>query len=471
MTKVTTTNYDLLVLGGGSAGFAAAIRASELGATVGLIEGGTLGGTCVNVGCVPSKTLLRAAEAQYARSHHGFDGVPSSDGLPDWPSVRRGKDELVTRLRQERYQDVLASYPAIHLIRDTARVERGPAVTLESGRPLHAPKLVVATGSAPWAAPIPGLEDAGYLDSTAVMELKERPSTLVVIGGGSVGLELAQMFARLGTAVTVVEREPAILPGEDPEIGAELCRHLVVEGLTVRAGVTIERVERNGEYRIIAGGEAGRQVLTASELLVATGRRPRTSGLGLESAGVGLGATGEIMVDEFLQTSSSGIYAAGDALGDPMYVYVAAYAGAVAAENAVGGDRRKYELVAVPRVTFTDPAVASVGHTLQEARAAGHQAIQSRLPIAYLARAAAARDPRGFVTLVADQKTRRILGAQIVAREAGEMITEPTLAIRHHLTIDDLTTAFHPYLTLSEGIRLAAQGFDRDVDKLSCCAS
>jgi len=330
---------------------------------------------------------------------------------------------------------------------------------------------VVATGSAPWAAFIPGLAEAGFLDSTAVMELKERPSTLAVIGGGSVGLELAQMFARLGTAVTVIEREPAILPGEDPEVGAELGGHLAEEGITIRTGVTIERVDRAGEYRIITIGGSIREVFTASELLVATGRRPRTSGLGLESVGVGLGASGEIVVDEFLQTSSSGIYAAGDALGDPMYVYVAAYAGAVAAENAVGGNRRRYELVAVPRVTFTDPAVASVGHTLQEARAAGHQAIQSRLPIAYLARAAAARDPRGFVTLVADEKTRRILGAQIVAREAGEMITEPTLAIRHRRTIDDLTAAFHPYLTLSEGIRLAAQGFDRDLGKLSCCAS
>src|SRR6266545_1919208 len=379
MRPERSSEFDLAIVGGGSAGFAAAIKAAELGARVALTESGTLGGTCVNVGCVPSKTLIRAAEAQHRRVHHGFEGIPTTDGRPDWRAVRAQKDELVTELRQAKYWDVLRSYESVTLFEQRAEITPGRRIRLADGRTITAGKILVATGASPWAAPIPGLADVGYLDNVTAMALERLP--------------------------------------------------------------------------------------------VATGRRANTKGFGLETVGVTLGTKGEIVVNGYLQTTNPDIYAAGDVLSDPMFVYVAAYGGALAAENALTGNVRSYDLAALPKVTFTDPAVASVGLTEDQARAAGIEPLVSKLPLEHVPRALAARDTRGFVKLVADAATRKIVGAHILSAEAGEMITEPALAIKYGLTIDDLTATFHPYLTLSEGIKLAAQALTKDVAKLSCCAA
>ncbi len=466
-----TAVFDLGVVGGGSAGFAAAIRGAELGARVAMIEGGTLGGTCVNVGCVPSKTLIRAAEAQRHRVHHGFAGIPISNSRPDWGAVRAQKDELVASLRQAKYWDVLRAYEAITLFEQEASVTAGGNVSLDDGTELTVGKLIVATGASPWAAPIPGLAEAGYLDSASAMALERLPASLIVIGGSAVGLELAQTFARLGVEVSVLEALPRLVPAEDTDVAEALARYLTQEGLTIHTGVTIEGVERpHGAYAIRGAHVGGPLECRAEQLLVATGRRPNTGGLGLESAGVTLGDKGEIIVDEHLQTVNPRVYAAGDVAGDPMFVYVAAYGGATAAENALEGNTRRYDLAAVPRVTFTDPAAASVGLTEEQAAERGSPLVTT-LPLEYVPRALAARDTRGLIKLVADRESRRLLGAHILAAEAGEMITEVVLAVRFHLTIDDLTSTLHPYLTLSEGIKLAAQTFDRDVVKLSCCAA
>lgn len=461
-----------MIVGGGSAGFAAAIKGAELGARVALVEGGTLGGTCVNVGCVPSKTLIRAAEAQHRRAHHGFEGIPTTDGRPDWSTVRAQKDELVAELRQAKYWGVLRSYESITLFEQRAAVTSGRTVRLGDGRTLSAGKVIVTTGASPWAPPIPGLAEVGYLDNASVMALDRLPASMIVVGGSAVGLELAQMFARLGVRVTVLEALPRVVPAEDAEIGEALGAFLAAEGLDVHAGVSIEQVARTGGGYTVRFQKDGRdQTAVAEQLLVATGRRANTRGFGLEDSGVTLGKKGEIVVNEFLQTANPGIYAAGDVIGDPMFVYVAAYGGSVAAENALSGNARRYDLTGLPKVTFTDPAVASVGLTEDQARAAGIQPLVSTLPLEHVPRSLAARDTRGFVKLVADTATRKIIGAHILAAEAGEMIAEPALAIRFGLTIEDLTGTFHPYLTLSEGIKLAAQTFDRDVSKLSCCAA
>ena len=461
-----------MIVGGGSAGFAAAIKGAELGARVALVEGGTLGGTCVNVGCVPSKTLIRAAEAQHRRAHHGFEGIPTTDGRPDWSTVRAQKDELVAELRQAKYWGVLRSYESITLFEQRAAVTSGRTVRLGDGRTLSAGKVIVTTGASPWAPPIPGLAEVGYLDNASVMALDRLPASMIVVGGSAVGLELAQMFARLGVRVTVLEALPRVVPAEDAEIGEALGAFLAAEGLDVHAGVSIEQVARTGDGYTVRFQKDGRdQTAVAEQLLVATGRRANTRGFGLEDSGVTLGKKGEIVVNEFLQTANPRIYAAGDVIGDPMFVYVAAYGGSVAAENALSGNARRYDLTGLPKVTFTDPAVASVGLTEDQARAAGIQPLVSTLPLEHVPRSLAARDTRGFVKLVADTATRKIIGAHILAAEAGEMIAEPALAIRFGLTIEDLTGTFHPYLTLSEGIKLAAQTFDRDVSKLSCCAA
>lgn len=467
-----SADYDLVIVGGGSAGFAAAIKGAELGARIALVEGGTLGGTCVNVGCVPSKTLIRAAEAQHRRTRHGFNGIATTNGRPDWAAVRAHKDELVAALRQAKYWDVLRAYEAITLIQQRATLTSGRSVRLADGRSLTGGKVVVTTGASPWAPPIPGLAEAGYLDNATAMALDRLPASMIVIGGSAVGLELAQMLARLGVGVTVLEALPQVVPAEDPTVGEALGEYLQAEGLAVHTAIEIERVSReNGGYVVAFREENEERTAEAEQLLVATGRRAHTSGLGLGAAGVTLGKRSEITVNEFLETTNPDVYAAGDVIGDPMFVYAAAYGGALAAENALTGNRRSYDLTALPRVTFTDPAVASVGLTEAEARARGIEPLVAHLPLAYVPRALAARDTRGFVRLVADAATWKVVGAQILAAEAGDMIMEPALAIRHGLTIDDLTSAFHPYLTLSEGIKLAAQTFTKDVAKLSCCAA
>ena len=463
---------DLFVVGGGSAGFAAAIKAAELGARVAMAEGGTLGGTCVNVGCVPSKTLIRAAEAQHRRVHHGFEGIPTTDGRPDWSAVRAGKDDLVSELRQAKYWKVLRSYESVTLLEQRAEITSGHSVRLADGRTITAGKILVTTGASPWAAPIPGLAEVGYLDNVTAMALERLPESLIVIGASAVGLELAQLFARLGVTVTVLEALPRVVPAEDADVGTALGDYLRAEGLAVHAGVQIEQVGRAGDsYTVSFKDGAKARTARAEQLLVATGRRANTKGFGLEAVGVTLRKKGEIVVNEFLQTANPDIYAAGDVIGEPMFVYVAAYGGSVAAENALGGSVRRYDLTALPKVTFTDPAVASVGLTEDQARAKGIEPLLSKLPLEHVPRSLAARDTRGFVKLVADASSRKIIGAHILAAEAGEMITEPALAIKFGLTIEDLTSAFHPYLTLSEGIKLAAQAFTKDVGKLSCCAA
>jgi len=464
--------FDVAIVGGGSAGFAAAIKGAELGARVGLIEGGTLGGTCVNVGCVPSKTLIRAAEAQHRRIHPGFRGIPTTDGRPDWPTVRAEKDALVAELRQTKYWNVLRAYPSISLFQERATLVSGHQVRLASGRTITAGKIVVTTGASPWAPPIPGLAEAGYLDNASAMALEHLPESLIVIGASAVGLELAQLFARLGVRVTVLEALPRVVPAEDPDVGNALGDYLRSEGLEVHTDIRIDRVGQSRDGYAVQF-RAGREPRTAraDQLLVATGRRANSAGFGLEGIGVTLGKKGEIVVNEFLQTTNADIYAGGDVIGDPMFVYVAAHGGALATENALTENGRRYDLSVLPKVTFTDPAVASVGLTEDQARAQEIEPLISKLPLEHVPRALAARDTRGFVKLVADARTKKLIGAHILAAEAGEMITEPTLAIKFGLTIEDLTSTFHPYLTLSEGIKLAAQTFDKDVAKLSCCAA
>jgi mercuric reductase len=251
-----------------------------------------------------------------------------------------------------------------------------------------------------------------------------------------------------------------------------LGEYLRNEGLDVYTGVQIEQVDRGRDGYTVSLKDGGNpRAVHAGHVLVATGRRANAKGLGLETVGVALGAKGEIVVNEFLQTASPDIYAAGDVIGDPMFVYVAAYGGALGAENALMGNARRYDLTALPRVTFTDPAVASVGMSEDQARAQGIEPLVSTLALEHVPRSLAARNTRGFVKLVADAGSRKILGAHILSAEAGEMIMEPALVVRHGLTIDDLGSTFHPYLTLSEAIKLAAQAFNKDVTKLSCCAA
>ncbi len=447
---------DLAIIGSGSAAFAAAIRAAELGARVVMIESGTLGGTCVNVGCVPSKTLIRAAEAFHRSSHHAFAGIRARVDAPDFGAIMRQKDELVTELRQAKYEDVLAAYPSVTLVHGRGRMRTDGAIDVD-GRTLRAGKILLATGASPWAPPIPGLADTRFLTSTEALALQSLPASLVVVGGSAVGLEIAQLFARFGTRVTVLEAQASLVPAEDAEIGAALTGYLRDEGIAIEVGASIQHVAgAPGRYRIQTTLASGARMFEVDQLLVATGRRPNTRGMGLEEAGIQLGKNGEVVVNEHLETTRPGVYAAGDTIGDPAFVYVAAYAGSLAAENALGTNARRYDLSVVPRVTFTDPAIASVGLTEAQARERGIAVAVSRLPMSYVPRAIAARDTRGMIKLVADRASNQMLGAHVLAPEAGDLIQEAVMAIQ--------------FGTNAEAMKLACQTFDKDVAKLSCCA-
>jgi mercuric reductase len=478
MSTAGTKVFDLIVLGGGSAGFAAAIQGHELGKRVLMVNSGTIGGTCVNVGCVPSKTLIRAAEAAHRGRHHSFAGIAGETALADFRTVIEQKDELVAQLRQAKYVDVLHGYDRVKLIEGQARLE-SPSSVRVNGDLHEGTSILVATGARPWLPDIPGLAESGPLDSTSAFELKRLPESMIVLGGRYIALEIAQMFARFGTRVTILQRSTRILPTEDPDLTDALTGYLRSEGLRVETSVRIRDVTRNGAKVVVRArvgdeDEDENKIFEAEQILCATGRRANTENLGLQEIGVRLSENGDILVDDTLQTSRPGIYAAGDVIGEPAFVYTAAYEGRLAAANALNGpspDTLKRDYRALPWVIFSDPQVAGVGLNELEATEAGLKVDVATLDLSNVPRALAARDTRGFIKLLRRRGSNELVGARILAPEGGEQIMEAALAIRHDIGVSDLAAAFHPYLTQAEGIKLCAQTFGKDVTKLSCCSA
>lgn len=467
--KQNGKGYDLVVVGAGSAGFSAAITAAEQGAQVALIGSGTIGGTCVNVGCVPSKALIRAVEPLHqARSAKRFDGIGGAARVEDWQATVRQKNDLVKTLRQTKYADLLPAYNGIGYREGSARLAEGGVNV--NGEHISASKIIIATGTRPAIPAIPGIESVPYLTSTTALELETLPRSLLIIGGGYIGAELTQMFARAGVAVTLVFRS-RLLPEAEPEIGVALQGYFTNEGITVIAGASYRAIRQTPVGVSLDISHDGRAVsLETERVLIATGRTPNSEGLGLAELGISLGANGGIVVDDRMRTTRPGVYAAGDVTGRDQFVYMAAYGAKLAAKNALNGNSLKYDNSAMPAVVFTDPQIASVGLTEAAARTAGHYVRTSVLPLSYVPRALTARDTRGLIKLVADGKTRRLLGAHILAPEGADSIQTAALAIQQRFTINDLAEMIFPYLTTVEGLKLAAQTFDKDVAKLSCCA-
>ncbi len=461
--------YDLAVIGAGSAGFSAAITGAELGANVALIGHGTIGGTCVNVGCVPSKNLIRATESlHHAKTAQRFSGIRGDAEITDWRAVIAQKDEIVAGLRQGKYIDVLASYDNIAYLDGPA--ELGADVIAVNGENLEVGKIVITTGASSALPSIPGNEDISFLTSTTALELEKLPKSLLVIGGGYIGLELAQMFTRAGVKVTIVCRS-RLLPHAEPEISDALKDFLSDEGVTILRGVSYHSIRRTKNGVALSLAVDGKdEVVEAEQVLASVGRSPNTDGLELGNRAVELRPDGGIQIDDYLRTTNPDIYAAGDVTGRDMYVYMAAYGAKLAARNALNGNTHKYDATAMPAVTFTDPQVASVGLTEQQARDQGKDVKTSVLGMEHVPRAIAARDTRGLIKLVADKTTDRLLGAHMIAPEAGDSIQTAAIAIKSEMTATDLGNMIFPYLTTVEGLKLAAQTFDKDVSKLSCCA-
>lgn len=463
------TGPHIAIVGSGGGAFAAAIRATEAGARVTMIERTTLGGTCVNTGCVPSKITLRAAEIAQRQHQHPFAGVPTANGAVDRRALLAQLRCRVDGLRHDKYETILAGNPGIELLRGHARfADAGTLVVEGAGGEtvrLSPDRTLIATGASPAVPPIPGLAKTPWWTSADALFSDEIPRHLAVIGGSFVACELAQAFRRLGSEVTMLVRR-RLLGHEAHEVGEALESAFASEGIRVLRDTRARHVSHDGgRFALAIEGER----IDADRLLVAAGRSPNTADLGLDRAGVETDGRGAVRVDERLRTSVDGIHAVGDCTTMPQLVYVAAAAGTRAAVNMTGGDAT-LDMSVVPTVVFTDPQVAAVGPDEDQARGAGIETISRRLELEHVPRALANFDTRGFIRLVAEAGSGRLLGARVVAHNGGEIIQTAALAIRNRMTVDELGDTLFPYLVMAEGLRLCAQTFTRDIGRLSCCA-
>jgi len=456
-------DYDLAIVGSGAAAFGAAIEARRLGARVVIIEGATVGGTCANVGCIPSKTLLAGAKALHTARSHPFAGLPTQAGPVDVAALIAQKDDLVLDMRQHKYLDLVDRYD-LDIVHGEARFTKPDALTV-NGRDITADTYIVASGAEPAIPPLPGLSEAGYLTSTTAMELSTIPERLVTIGGGFVGLELSQLFARLGAQVTIVGR---LAPRAEPELVSRLRLILIDEGIEV-VDARATSVEPTAEGRLVHTDRG--HSIEGDAILVATGRRARVAALDLPAAGIEVDADGFVAVDDTLRTTNPRVFAAGDVAGGPQFVYAAATQGQLVARNALGDRHDTLDCRGLPEVIFTDPQLARAGMTEIEAVAAGYDCDSRFLGLDNVARALVNHDTRGGIKLVADRSTGRVLGVHALADGAGDLLLAGVYAIRFGLTVDDLADTWAPYLTMSEALRLVAQSFSRDVSQFSCCAA
>ncbi|VAW51706.1 Mercuric ion reductase [hydrothermal vent metagenome] len=464
------SGLHIAIVGTGSGAFAAAIKAVEQGAQVTIIEGADIiGGTCVNIGCVPSKIMIRGAHIAHIQREHNFDGVPFNKPVIDRKAMVQQQQKWVENLRHAKYESILESNPGINLLRGMARFKDNSTliVTKENGdeKEVKADRILLAVGARPMIPNIKGLENTPYWTSTEALIAEEIPEHLVVLGGSVVALELAQAFRHLGSEVTVMARS-TLLSKEDSELGAGLKTALSEEGINIRLNTVPNNITHDGKNFAITIAQG---VVHCDQLLVATGRQSNADTLSLENAGVAVADNGTVIIDGHMRTNVEHIYAAGDCTNQPQYVYVAAAAGTRAARNMTGDDVA-IDLTAMPAVVFTDPQVATVGLTKQQAQEQGLDVKSRKLDLENVPRALANMDTRGFIKLVAEKDSGRIVGCQVLAHEGGEIIQTATLAISNKMTIENLANQLFPYLTMVEGLKLTAQTFNKDVKQLSCCA-
>ena len=476
--------YDLVILGSGSTAFAAAIIANELGKSAVMTEARTVGGTCVNRGCLPSKNLIEAAKLRHDARDPRYPGLVGRDLGLDFRSLIAQKDAVIAGYREKKYLSIFDEGHDVPIVRGQARLTGAHTVTVEGPEKttrLEGTQILVALGSSPVIPDIDGLRDVPYLTSDLLtseedLELTALPESLVVIGGGYIAVELGQMFSRFGSKVTILERGERLLSAYEPEIGLALGDILRAEGLDVRTGARVLRVRPDHAGVVVTAEIDGRaREVAVARVLVTTGRQPNTTGVGLEDAGVRLDARGAISVDEYLRTSVPHIWAAGDIIGaeqdSQMATPVGARDGGIAAHNALSGEPpRRVDHRVIPRAVFSDPQVGVVGLTDVEAVAAGHTCWCNTVPMELVPRAGAIRDTRGVIKMVADADTHEVLGVSMLGANAAEVIHEAAMGMRFHATIDDFIDLLHVYPTMAEALKIVAISRYKDPSKLSCCA-
>lgn len=463
--------FDFIILGAGAAAFAGAIKANELGAKTAMIRGPLpVGGTCVNVGCVPSKDLINAAKVAFEARHRKTPGVHVSLQAIDFPEIVRAERHLVAALRRQKYEKVLAQLPHVTLIEGEARFTNEKEV-VAGKRTLTAPRFLIATGSTVHSPPIEGLAEVGYLTHVSALTSDRLPESLVVIGGGPLGLEFAQLYARFGSKVTLLVKDEQLFPRSEPELSRALEAIFTEEGIIVEKGVRVTKVEQRGTRKVLTvSGRQAESYVEVEEILLATGKTPNTKGLGLESVDVALDERGRIIVSPTLKASVPSIFAAGDVTNLPLRLEpTAGREGSLAAENALRGTKRSIDYRTVPWTVFTDPQLAGVGLLDAEVSTYGLSCTCNTVSFSEVAKAHILGDTRGIIKTVMDRKTRQVVGVHLLAENAGDLIGQAELILKNKMTVDEILETLPVFPTLSESIKIGALSLVMDISKLSCC--
>ena len=450
--------YELVVIGAGAAGFAAAIKANELEAETLLINAGLpLGGTCVNVGCLPTKHLLGVAEALHRAKRYCSLEV-------DFGKIMKEKERIISQLREEKYEKVLNSLSFVDFVQGRAIVEDEHTLSVEGER-YKAEKVLIATGSSPAVPPVEGISSVDYLTNLSALALETLPESLIILGGGPQGVEFAQIFARRGSEVTLLNRGERILRREEPELAQMLQGYLEEEGIKIVNSSTAVKVEQDTEVVIKAKVNGEIKIIRAEKLLLATGRKPNVP-KGAEKY-VKLGKRGEVIVDKHMRAGKN-FFAAGDVTGEPMLETVAAREGMVAATNALSGQKLAMDYSLVPHAVFTSPTLAGVGLTDEQALGRGIRCSCNTVPFTLVPRARANGEMRGAIKMVVEEGGR-ILGVHVLADRADDIVHEALMILKNRMSIDEVIDTLHVFPTLSEAVKLAAQSFKRDITRMSCC--
>ena len=462
-----STACDLVILGAGTSALAGAQRAVELGARVVIVEQGIPGGTCINWGCIPSKTLIHKAALYHAARRGAGAGLNLTPGPVDCTALMTAKQQAIDRVRCERCDQLLGGHPAVRLVRGHGRF-LGPGEVQVGPEILRCQRFLIACGGLPRQLDIPGLREVGALNSYSVLNLAELPKSLLIIGGGVIALEIGQMLQRFGCQVTILERGERPLSEFDPRLTGPLCGLLANEGLRQHFGVEIARVEPDAAgvalHAVIHGRPAR---LTAERLMLAVGTVPATADIGLETVGVAVDGQGFVKIDAECRTSAPGIWAAGDVTGPPLLAPAGELEARVAVENMFAGRHCTVDHHGTPMAVFIDPEIAMVGENAVQAGESGLDVVEVHLDLAAVAKAHVVGAPVGGLLLWADRTDGRILGGQILAPRAADLIHEVALAVRACLSVADLAEMVHVYPTISDGWRLAARQLLRDYPELA----
>lgn len=471
MNKKKRAEFDLIIIGGGAGAFAAAIRANELKAKTALINAGLpLGGTCVNVGCLPSKILIHAGEVLHMASNHNVGGIELEVKKFDFNKVIKDEMAMVEMSRKDKYEKVLAGLEYVSFIEGYAKFTGEKEIEI-NGEKISAGKFIIATGSTANVPPINGIKEAGYLTHIEALQLEKQPKELVIVGAGPVGLEFAQMYTRFGTKVTILQKGKNVFGGGEPELIDRLAEILQSEGIAIKTNVDVKSAKKeNGKKIVVFGVDGKQEEISADEILLAAGKTPNTKNLGLENVGVEVNGRRAVVVDKFFQTSKPHIFAVGDVSNAPLRLETTAgREGTLAAQNAISGTKNSIDYDSVPYTIFTDPQFASVGWTEEKQMKETNTCACRTVPFEIIPKAQIIRRTEGLIKMGVDPKTKQILGVHILAPNAGDLIAQAATFIKNKNTIDDLLRSTPVFPTLSESFKYAALAFTKDLSKLSCC--